>query len=93
MVDVCAPAVPDPEPSLVAFVDEEVDVEACAAGVVEPDGSAAEPPAEVEEEVPVVVCADAPPEAAWLPDVVVVPVWAVEFPDPAWLPALVVVPV
>jgi hypothetical protein len=37
VVDVCAPAVPDPEPSLVEFVDEEVDVEACAAGFVEPD--------------------------------------------------------
>ncbi len=37
VVDVCAPAVPDPEPSLVEFVDDEVDVEACAAGAVEPD--------------------------------------------------------
>jgi hypothetical protein len=37
VVDVCAPAVPDPAPSLVEFVDEEVDVEACAAGLVEPD--------------------------------------------------------
>ena len=32
-----APAAPDPEPSLVEFVDDEVDVEACAAGAVEPD--------------------------------------------------------
>jgi hypothetical protein len=75
-VDVCELLDPEPDAPLVDFVDELVEVEACAP---EPDES----PAEVEEVVPVFACAVDPPLAAWLPVAVVVPVWAFEAPDPA----------
>jgi hypothetical protein len=73
-VDACEFAVPEPDPSLLEFVDEEVEVEACEAGAVEPDWAAVEPPAEVEAVVPVLVCADEPPDVPWLSLDVVVPV-------------------
>lgn len=93
LVDVCELALPVPDPSLVELVDELVEVEAWEEGELDPAAAPVEPPAEVDELVPVDACADEPPLAAWLPVDVVVPVWAPELPVPAWLLELVVVPV
>jgi hypothetical protein len=82
-----------PEPSLVALLEELVEVDAWGPVPVELQPAPLEPPAEVDEVDPVLACPVALPFEAWLPLEVVVPVWAFDAPEPAWLLDDVLVPV
>jgi hypothetical protein len=56
---------PDPESPLRALVAEEVDVDACALGLLEPGWAVVDPPVVVEVVDPVLDCAEEPPVAPW----------------------------